>query len=157
MVLPISPCTENLDLETYQVINHHPYDGKLENNFQGTTLHLGFSGYEFPLDFDDHDGRNREAFFLETLISVYDCGEWDADFDALAAVASPSLPNTNNSGPIRRHTDCDCRAVPEVHLVTINRWEELLEDAKRCGCRAGLRGLASSTCYCCYVCQDSQQ
>lgn len=88
---------------------------------------------------------------------MHDRGELDADFDALAAVASPSLTNANDSVPVCRHTDTDCLAVPEVHLVTINRWEELLEDAKRCGCRVGLRELASLTCYCCYECQDSLQ
>lgn len=71
---------------------------------------------------------------------MHDRGEWDADFDALAAVASPSLTNANDSVPICRHTDTDCRAVPEVHLVTINRWEELLEDAKKMRLSCGPTG-----------------
>ena len=130
MVPPISPRTKKLDLESYQVINHDPYDGKVENNFQGTTLHLGFSGYEFPLDVGDHGGRNREAFFLETLISVHDRGEWVADIDALAAVASPNLINANDLIPICKHKESDRRAVPEGPLVIIDRWEELLEMPK---------------------------
>lgn len=127
MVAPSSPRTKNLDLDSYQVINHDPYDGKVENNFQSTTLHLGFSGYEFPLDVGDHGGRNREAFFLETLISVHDRGEWVADLDALAAVASPILFNANDLVPDCGHAESDRRAVPEGSLVTIDRWEELLE------------------------------
>lgn len=130
MVPPGSPRTKKLDLESYQVINHGPYDGKLENSFQNTTLHLGFSGYEFPLDVGDRGGRNREAFFLETLISVHDRGEWVADIDTLAAVASPSLLNANDLLPICRHAQSDRRAVPEGPFVTIDRWEELLEMPK---------------------------
>ena len=130
MAPPISPRTKKLDLESYQVINHDLYDGKVENNFQGTTLHLGFSGYEFPLDVGDHGGRNREAFFLETLISVHDRGEWIADLDALEALASPSLINTNHPVPTCHHTESDRRAVLERPLVTIDRWEELLEMPK---------------------------
>ena len=130
MVPPISPRTKKLDLESYQVISHDPYDGKLGNNFQGTTLHLGFSGYEFPLDVGGHGGRNREAFFLETLISVHDRGAWVADLDALAAVASPSLVHTNDVKHICRHTESDRRGVPEGPLVTIVTWEELLEMPK---------------------------
>ena len=130
MVPPMNPRTKKLDLESYQVINHDLYDGKIENNFQGTTLHLGFSGYEFPLDVGDHGGRNREAFSLETLISVHDRGEWIADLDALEAVASPSLINANHVVPTCHHTESDRRAVPEVPLVIIDRWEELLEMPK---------------------------
>ena len=127
MVPPSSPRTKSLGLDSYQVINHEPYDGKLENNFEGTTLHLGFSGYEFPLDVGVYGGRNREAFVLETLISVHDRGEWVSDLDALAAVASPSLFNANDLVPNCDHTESDRRAVPEGSLVTIDRWEELLE------------------------------
>ena len=130
MVPPISPRTKKLALESYQVINHDLYDGKVENNFQGTTLHLGFSGYEFPLDVGDHGGRNREAFFLETLISVHDRGEWVADLDALEAVASPSLINANHLAPTCKHTESDRRAGSEGPLITIDRWEELLEMPK---------------------------
>ncbi len=130
MVPPSSPRIKKLDLESYQVINHDPYDGKLENNFQGTTLHLGFSGYEFPLDVGVHGGRHREAFFLETLISVHDRGEWVADFDALAAVASPRLLNASDLLPTCPHAESDRYAVPEGPLVTIDRWEELLEMPK---------------------------
>ena len=130
MVPPSSPRTKSLDLDSYQVINHELYDGKLENNFEGTTLHLGFSGYEFPLDVGVHGGRNREAFFLETLVSVHDRGEWVSDLDALAAVASPSLLNANDLVPNCDHTESDRRAVPDGSLVSIDRWEELLEMPK---------------------------
>ena len=130
MIPPSSPRTKKLDLESYQVINHDPYDGKLGNSFQSTTLHLGFSGYEFPSDVGVHGGRKREAFFLETLISVHDRGEWVADLDVLAAVASPSLLKANDLLPICHHAESDRRAVPEGSLVTIDRWEELLEMPK---------------------------
>ena len=130
MVPPICPRIKKLELESYQVINHDFYNGKVENNFQDTTLHLGFSGYEFPLDVGDHGGRNREAFFLETLISVHDRGEWFADLDALEAVASPSLINANHLVPTCHHTESDRHAVPEGPLITIDRWEELLEMPK---------------------------
>ena len=103
---------------------------EFHNNFDGTTLHLGFPGYEIPLDVGVHGGQNREAFFLETLISVHDGGEWVSDLDALAAVASPSLLNANDLVPHCDHTESDRRAVPDGSLVSIDRWEELLEKPK---------------------------
>lgn len=130
MAPPINPRIKKVDLESYQVINHDLSDGKIEDNFQGSTLDLGFSGYEFPLDVGDHGGRNREAFFLETLISVHDRGEWIPDLDVLEAVASTSLINANHAVRTCHHTEPNRRAVPEGPLVTIDRWEELLEMPK---------------------------
>ena len=73
----------------------NPTTGSWRISFLGTTLHLGFSGYEFPLDVGVYGGRNREGILpRDFLISVLDRGEWVSDLDALAAVASPQ--------PVRR-------------------------------------------------------
>ena len=131
MIPPTNPRTKRLDLEFYQVINHDPYDGKLEDCFKSTTLHLGFSGYEFPLEVGHHGGRNREAFFVETLVSLHDRGEWIADLDTLATSASPLLHCSSHLD----QTSCGCGSyvasdyhqLPDFPLVAIDRWEELLE------------------------------
>lgn len=127
LVPPNNPRIKELDLETYQVINHDPYDGKLEDCFKGTTLHLGFSGYEFSLDVGNHGGRNREAFFIETLISTHDRGEWVADLDALSSLTSSGLCRVNYQSEDCGHTPSERHYPPELPLITIDRWEELLE------------------------------
>ena len=38
------------DLDTWRQVNHTPFDGKLENNFTSTTLHLWLTGSEQPLN-----------------------------------------------------------------------------------------------------------
>lgn len=131
LIPPTNPRTKCLDLELYQIIDHDPYDGKLENRFKTTTLHLEFSGYEFPLEVGDHGGRNRETFFIEFLISSHDRGEWVADLDALAISDSPYL----HRGSHLDQTSCGCEncvasdyhRLPTFPQVAIDRWEELLE------------------------------
>lgn len=126
---PTNPRSRKFDLESYHVINHEPYDGKLENCFQSTTLHLGFSGYEFALDVGDHGGRFKEAFFMESLIKVHDRGEWIADLDALNALDDPKLYISDEIPECKcDHSSLDSRSsTSDRGLIAIDRWEELLE------------------------------
>ena len=134
LIPPTDPMVKKLALETYQVINHDPYDGKLENSFQNTTLHLGFSGYEFPIDVGDHRRRHREAFFIETRVAVHDGGSWIADIDVLSTFNSVNLH-------IAEPSPCCCThcvlpsdpLVPGRQLISIDRWEELLESPLEAG------------------------
>ena len=128
LIPPINPMIKKLALETYQIINHDPYDGKLEDSYQNTTLHLDFSGYEFALDVGDHGRRHREAFFIESRVAVHDHGAWIADIDPLSTFDSENLH-------IAKPSPCRCAQtevsfeilVPDTPLISIDRWEELLE------------------------------
>ena len=128
LIPPMNPMIKKLVLETYQLINHDPYDGKLEDSYQNTTLHLDFSGYEFPLDVGDHGRRHREAFFIESRVAVHDHGEWIADIDPLSTFDSENFH-------IAEPSPCRCAKtavlfetlVPDRPLISIDRWEELLE------------------------------
>ena len=42
LIPPSSPRMKQIDLHTYRVINHNPYDGNLEDCFQNTSLHFEF-------------------------------------------------------------------------------------------------------------------
>lgn len=71
---PGEPKCRAIDDESWIHINHLPFDGKLENCFQQTTLHLTFTAYELPLSDGSH-GRHiidRPASLVETVVSVHD-------------------------------------------------------------------------------------
>jgi hypothetical protein len=70
------------------VVGHEPFDGKLQDNFTSTSLHLSFTGYELPLDVGERGTRVFPAVFIQTAISVYDCGEWIADLDIMKSCRS---------------------------------------------------------------------
>ncbi|KAL8722228.1 MAG: hypothetical protein Q9181_007536 [Wetmoreana brouardii] len=71
------------DLESWELVNHAPFDGKSENNFAATSLHLSLTGYEQALNLGRHGSRDQEAFYVEAVVSVHDHGSWMADVDLL--------------------------------------------------------------------------
>lgn len=121
---PESPKTKEWDVGFYQVIRHEEFDGRLEDCFQGTTLHLAFSGYELPIDVGMHGSRFVEAFFLEAVVSLHDRGEWIADLDVLSTFDSPLFyslidqPTCKDKAPI---------PTPQISVVTIDSWKELID------------------------------
>ena len=88
LIPPTDPKIKRLGVEAYHLINHSSFDGKIEDNFRNTSLHLGFTGYALPIDVGTHGSRSREAFFLESVVSVHDRGEWVADLDILALLST---------------------------------------------------------------------
>jgi hypothetical protein len=72
-----------LDPGTWKHINHDDFDGKMTDSFQSTSLHLSFTEYELPVDTGLHGSRDGQAFFLESLVSACDRGDWVADLDIL--------------------------------------------------------------------------
>jgi hypothetical protein len=88
LIPPTEPKIRKLSNESWMHINHVPFDGKVEDCFQQTTIHLGFTAYNLPLR-DDSQGDNiidRPASLVETIISVHDRGQWVADLDIISAL-----------------------------------------------------------------------
>ncbi|KAK0507149.1 hypothetical protein JMJ35_010187 [Cladonia borealis] len=127
LIPPISPRMRQIDLHTYRVINHNPYNGKLEDCFQNTSLHLSFSGYELVLDVGNQGAKSVEAVFLETIISAHDRGEWIADIDTLSTLSSPHLHHASPALVECTHGQSSESNLPHFPLTSIDRWEELLE------------------------------
>ena len=110
--------------ESWKMINHASFDGKLEDCFPSTSLHLGFSGYEFPLWVKNHGDRFTEAFFIESVISVHDRGRWIADIDVQSAIESPLLRLLPTEGCCKVKPPS---TTPGFYLTSIDQWEELLD------------------------------
>ena len=142
LIPPGNPKVKTFGLESFQVVNFEPYNDKLEDCFQGTSLHLEFSGYELPLGVGNHGGRNRDAFFVESLLRVRDHGGWVADLDVLKAlrdsqiyISDAAFQALQQSPTADDETECQCRGLrlkdrgpPDHELVSIDSWEELLEN-----------------------------
>jgi len=83
LVPPAVPRIRSFDPGTWKHINHDDFDGKMTDSFQSTSLHLSFTEYELPVDTGSHGSRDGQAFFLESLVSACDRGDWVADLDIL--------------------------------------------------------------------------
>jgi hypothetical protein len=146
LVPPAEPKTRTLNNENWTLINHSPFEGKLEDCFQQTTIHLGFTQYDMPLSdgLQGHHIIDRTASLVETLVSVHDRGQWIADLDVLAALGQ------KRGRDMRLYSSaCTCREAKDVQqaphkrkynysyedvfgnskvpLVSLDNWEEFLD------------------------------
>ncbi|RWA14935.1 hypothetical protein EKO27_g222 [Xylaria grammica] len=128
MVPPNEPEIRRYDLidEWYQY-DHNAFTGIMEDCFEGTSLHLSFSEASQAVNVNFSGGRDVEAYFLETLISVYNRKEWIAELDILGLVTSKNLKSSDD---LPRGKTCNCkdhsaRGGPTV-IIAIDNFAEML-------------------------------
>ena len=125
LVPPANPLTRKAGPENWNVITHAGYDGKREDSFQGTTLHLSFTGYNPPITLNEHGAQDADVFLLESVVSVHDHGKWVADLNVLKALGSIFLARIDqNSAGICSHKKNE---LPRTRLIAIDSWEEFLD------------------------------
>ncbi|GAW24361.1 hypothetical protein ANO14919_139450 [Xylariales sp. No.14919] len=128
MVPPNEPEIRRYDLidEWYQY-DHNAFTGIMEDCFEGTSLHLSFSEASQAVNVNFSGGRDVEAYFLETLISVYNRKEWIAELDILGLVTNKNLKSSDD---LPRGKTCNCkdnsaRGGPTV-IIAIDNFAEML-------------------------------
>ncbi|EFR01728.1 hypothetical protein MGYG_04729 [Nannizzia gypsea CBS 118893] len=110
----------------HSIVNHAPYDGKRENNFNDTSLHLSFTEWTIPLATADSQTIDQDVFLVESVISVRDRGELVADLDILGIHEDKLMIRDEASLSIL--TDgVDDDAMLTGDLTSIDSWEELLD------------------------------
>lgn len=127
MVPPSEPEIRRYDLidEWYQY-DHNVFTGVMEDCFEGTSLHLSFSEASQAVNINFPGPPDVEAYFLETLISVYNSRrEWIAELDILRSVTHPNL---KSSAEILRGKACGCKlpARGGPTIISIDSFVEML-------------------------------
>ncbi|KAK8085459.1 hypothetical protein PG997_006730 [Apiospora hydei] len=115
-----------------RAVEYASFDGRRENNFTSTSLHLSFTPHEFPLDYGTSDIIDHQVFFVESVVSVHDSGKWIADLNILGVFRNGArqilrLPSENQSKQTHGHPDEKQKAALEA-FVSIDTWEEVLDD-----------------------------
>jgi hypothetical protein len=122
----------------FSLVNHQEYDGKREDNFEKTSLHLSFTQWNVPLVSvtpNDRGVIDQDVFFLESVVSVHDQGVWVADLDVLKLLDRDTL--TGRSYEIFSKK-CDCyredsdsegeNAITRAaQYISVDTWNELLD------------------------------
>ena len=123
LVAPFEPKIRPLGNQ-YNLVEHAAYDGKREDNFKGTSLHLSFTDWTLPLEIKGAEGRaiDQEAYLVESVISVLDSGKWVADLDILC-IDFEALTRIHPSSPCPGHRDS--RA--DYDYTSLDSWEEFLD------------------------------
>ncbi|KAF2029210.1 hypothetical protein EK21DRAFT_68043 [Setomelanomma holmii] len=109
--------------DSYNLITHAAYDFKREDNFRGTSLHLSFTDWTFPLAAEGSRMIDHDAQIVEAVISVRDRGQWVADIDILEVDFQDMVrfdPLTSCNGIHDEDYDFD--------YTSIDSWEELLDE-----------------------------
>ena len=123
LVAPVNPKIRPLG-EQYNLVNHAVYDGKREDNFRSTSLHLSFTDWTLPLEVKGSEPRtiDQEACLVEAVISVLDSGKWVADLDILCV-------DFNNLTRLVMTEQCPGHPQGnfDYDYTSIDSWEELLD------------------------------
>lgn len=84
LMSPREPLLLEPSLDTWSMINHAVFDGKIENNFKGTSLQLSLTGYEQVVNIPASQSRRyKEVSYVEAVVSAHDGGKWVGDLDIL--------------------------------------------------------------------------
>lgn len=110
--------------EEYNVVNHFGYDGKRENHYRGTSLHLSFTDWSMPLETPGASTRtiDQDAYFVESVVSVLDSGQWVVDLDILS-IDFTKLTKLDSQGTCPGHAPGE----PNHDYTSIDSWEEFLD------------------------------
>ncbi|RLL97341.1 hypothetical protein CFD26_106249 [Aspergillus turcosus] len=126
LIAPLELEIRKHDVERWRFINHHPFDGDPSGGrFEGTSIHLSFTGFEAPVTLESSSYREMEAYYLETKVAMNDEGEWVADLDILRGLADPRLEVRGLEGKKCAHGSTFANLGLEI--VSIDCWEEILE------------------------------
>jgi hypothetical protein len=147
LISPREPLVYEPERDKWQLVRHALFDGKLESNLADTSLHLSFTGYEFPYRTAEHGIVDKQAFFVEAAVRAFDKREWVADLDLCSAFraawsSSQTLPS---AGPrplwnlfdqtlslLARlgrcnHSQYDQSEYRSLELTSVDSWIELLD------------------------------
>ncbi|KAK0384146.1 hypothetical protein NLU13_8235 [Sarocladium strictum] len=117
------------DLSCWNLINHEAYDGRDEDSFQSTSLHLSFTGYTLPADIGKQGFRDTELYYMEARITVHNHGQEVADVDILGCIQSGELiripPCPHPPGLVQ---DSKAELMDHRVLTMIDNWHELLDN-----------------------------
>lgn len=147
LVPPTDPMHRTPGLENWYLVNHNDFDGQLDDVFEKTTMHLGFTEYVMPLHVGRHGSRDVEVYFQESIVSVHDGGEWVADLDILTALKM----NEDTEGPLGYVSSCyhvgrgevgpaDDVLGKDFPITSVDDWNEILDPP---GCLCIVRSLGN--------------
>ncbi|KAM0340151.1 hypothetical protein ACHAPU_010643 [Fusarium lateritium] len=108
---------------SWRLMSSSDFDGKSENYFPKTSMHLSFTEYYVPLvQSGDVQEQDSQVFLLESVVSVYDAGRWIGDVDVLKCLASSLVSYTPNDGCNGNHTNTKFPGVSSVET-----WDDILD------------------------------
>ncbi|OTA58911.1 hypothetical protein K449DRAFT_298336, partial [Hypoxylon sp. EC38] len=128
LVSPLQPRIKPIGFDP-MAVDHKVFAGERADRFQAVSMHMSFTEWKMPLDWENTGEIDQEIFLLESVISVQHNGQWIADIDVLQLEKDP---------PDLFYSDCksDCATTESLDLrevLRIDTWEELLDPPPETG------------------------
>lgn len=119
-----------MDDNFWRVANLNTFDGRPQDLFSSTSMHLSFTQWERSIDMADSHGKQDVQFTkMESVISIRESGRWVGDVDVVSALRSPHIYILPDQEPCNHSVYTQ----PESQsLTSIESWDELRE------CQSGL-------------------
>lgn len=116
------------DYSSWKSVPYAPYDGKADDSFSQTTLHLAFTGYERPLNIGETGYRHKEVFVVEAVIRAYDRTRWVVDLDLAKTFRDPAWQFFIHQMGGCSHSEEEQEDYSLIQpLTSIDSWDELLD------------------------------
>jgi hypothetical protein len=117
---PLDPIVRELDPGAWKVVQFDSFDGRPEDCFQGTTLHLSLTDWSLPITtIASYGQRDVDALICEASISVRDSGVWVADVKGTGSFEVISARE--------RHCHHPRDIGPPHRMTSLKSWDEILE------------------------------
>lgn len=131
---PPAPEIRKHERDRWRFVEHKPFDGELTGGkFEETSIHLSFTPWEEEISIGRTRDQDKEAYYVEAVVSAFDGSEWIGDLDILKGLRNMRLGEDIFS-------DSVCTSNPPhdpsfsaagAEMVTIDCWEEILDPPKR--------------------------
>ena len=147
LIPPPDPKMLTPDIENWHQLNYLPFDGRPEDSFGQTSIHLSFTDYEMPLQVENTDRHiiDRPARLIETLVSVYDGKKWIADLNVMGCLTGKKITrlacrsiDRGNISASRSQGESSCQASSadafsssHFSMVSVDNWDEFLQLSDR--------------------------
>lgn len=109
----------------FNAVAHEPYDFRRENNFSGTSLHLSFTEWKFPLEASTERTIDQDVMVVESVISVLDRGQWVADLDIMGIDFQGLSRIANKCNNKDEHASISHD--PNYDYFSVDNWDELVD------------------------------
>lgn len=95
LVPPPSPIMREFDPSSWRLISNDKFNGRDEDHFSKTSLHLSFTNFCIPV-YNEIHVQDSQAHFLESVVSVHDAGKWVGDIDILRIMEQDRLSRVDS-------------------------------------------------------------
>ncbi|WQF89925.1 hypothetical protein CDEST_14939 [Colletotrichum destructivum] len=118
----MEPMVSEVGESSWKVINRNLFNGRPENAFGSTSMHLSLTNWERSIEEPMSAGlQDAQHIMMESVISIREAGRWVGDVDVVSALRDECVEKFRPQPPC----DHDKDGSYATHLTSIESWDEL--------------------------------